>query len=128
MIFRIAADAVLTLHFLFILFVLFGSLLALKARRVAWIHLPAAVWGAYVELAARVCPLTFLENSLRQSAGGSGYTDSFVEHYLLPVVYPAGLTRSVQFWLAGGVILVNVVIYGCLLYRWTHLRTLEPGD
>ena len=122
MLFRIAADLVLAIHFLFIAFVVLGGLLVLRYRWMLLIHVPAAVWGAYIEIAGRVCPLTIWENRFRRSAGESGYADSFIEHYLLPVIYPSGLTRNIQLLLAGFVILANVVIYGWLLYRWRIAR------
>ena len=119
---RIAADGVLVLHFAFILFVMAGASLAFRFPRIVWIHLPAAAWGAYVEIAGRICPLTTLENALRIRAGLEGYADSFVEHYLLPVIYPHGLTRTVQFTLAAAVVIVNAVLYGLLLHRWRKRR------
>ncbi len=128
MFYRIAADLVLALHLGFIAFVVLGGLLILRFRWVAYVHVPAAVWGAFIEITGRICPLTIWENSFRQSAGESGYSDSFVEHYLLPVIYPAGLTRSIQFWIAGCVVVVNVVIYAWLLYRWQRGRTEEFSD
>ena len=117
MLLRVAADAVLVLHFVFILFVIAGAGLAFRVPRIIWFHLPAAFWGAWVEIAGRVCPLTTLENSLRVRAGLEGYADSFIEHYLLPVIYPSGLTRAVQLVLAATVIVVNVALYGLLLRR-----------
>ncbi len=128
MFYRIAADLVLALHLGFIAFVVLGGLLILRYRWVAYVHVPAAVWGAFIEITGRICPLTVWENSFRQSAGDSGYADSFVEHYLLPVIYPAGLTRSIQFWIAGCVVVVNVVIYAWLLYRWKRVREEEFSD
>ena len=125
MFYRIAADLVLALHLGFIAFVVLGGLLILRYRWVAYVHVPAAVWGAFIEITGRICPLTIWENSFRQSAGESGYSESFVEHYLLPVIYPAGLTRSIQFWIAACVIVVNVVIYVWLLYRRKRDRTRE---
>ena len=80
------------------------------------VHLPAAAWGIFVEITGRICPLTYLENYLRIKSGQSGYAESFIEHYLLAVIYPAGLTRGIQLALAGAVVIVNVVIYGRLLY------------
>ena len=81
------------------------------------LHLPAAIWGGYVELTGQVCPLTYLENSLRISAGQSGYRQSFIEHYLLAIIYPDGLTRGIQLALAGGVVLANIALYGWVLVR-----------
>lgn len=125
MLYRLGAEAVLLLHFSFIAFVLFGALLALRWRRVVLAHLPAAAWGCFVELTGRICPLTYVENDLRSRAGLSGYSEGFIEHYLLPVIYPAGLTRHVQFALAGLVVIVNVAAYGWLVLR--HLKACrEP--
>jgi hypothetical protein len=106
-----AADAVVVLHFAFVLFVVFGGLLALRWPKVAYVHLPVAVYGALIELVGWVCPLTPLEKSLRESAGLAGYEGGFVEHYILPVLYPAGLTRGVQLVLGMLVICLNIVIY-----------------
>jgi hypothetical protein len=125
MTYRIAADLVLATHLIFIVFVVLGGLLALRYRWAIVVHLPAAIWGAFVEISGRICPLTTWENQLRQSAGDSGYANSFVEHYLLPVIYPAGLTRNTQFWIASVVIVINVVIYGWLIYRLKRSRTTE---
>jgi hypothetical protein len=120
---RIAADLVLTLHLGFIVFVVLGGLLIVRFRWVVFVHIPAAAWGTFVELTGRICPLTTWENALRRSAGESGYADSFVEHYIVPIIYPAGLTRSIQFWIAGIVVIANIVIYGWLLYRWGTSRS-----
>lgn len=114
---RLAADALLLLHLLYIGFVIFGGLLVIRWPVVALAHLPNAAWGAFVELSGRGCPLTGWEIDLRRAAGESGFTDSFIEHYLLPVIYPAGLTRNTQFWLAGFVIVINFAIYGYVMYR-----------
>ena len=117
MLFRLAADAVLLIHLLFILFALLGAALALRWRWMPYIHLPAAAWGFFVEVTGRICPLTYLENYFRIQAGQSGYAESFIEHYLLAVIYPAGLTREIQFALAGVVAVVNAIIYGWLLLQ-----------
>ena len=116
MIFRLAADAVLLVHLAFILFALLGAAIATRWRWIPVVHLPAAAWGFFVELTGRICPLTYWENYLRIKAGQSGYTESFIEHYLLAIIYPAGLTRGVQFALAGVVVIINVAIYGWLFY------------
>jgi hypothetical protein len=117
--FRLAADGVLLLHLAFILFALVGAAAALRWRWIPLVHLPAAAWGFFVELTGRVCPLTYLENHLRIQAGQSGYTESFIEHYLLDVIYPSGLTRDIQLVLAGVVVVVNAALYGWL---WTRRR------
>lgn len=117
MLFRLAADAVLLLHLAFILLAVLGGALALRWRWAPLVHLPAAAWGLFVEITGRICPLTYLENTLRIKAGLSGYAESFIEHYLLAIIYPAGLTREIQFALAGVVIAVNIAIYVWLLVR-----------
>lgn len=117
MFFRLAADAVLTLHLAFIVFVVCGGLLALRWRWVPWLHVPAALWGFFVEITGRICPLTPFENALRVQAGQGDYSGGFVEHYLLPVIYPAGLTRGTQLVLAGVVVAANLVVYGWRVRR-----------
>ena len=87
---RLAADLILALHLGFILFVVFGGVLALRFPRVMYLHLPAAIWGAFVEISGRICPLTTWENDLLRSVGESGYAESFIEHYFVPIIYPAG--------------------------------------
>jgi Protein of Unknown function (DUF2784) len=125
MLYRYSADAVLFLHLAFIVFVVIGGLLAVWRRGVLFIHLPAALWGVFVELTGRVCPLTSLENTFRIKAGYAGYSKSFVEHYLLGIIYPEGLTREVQYFLGALVVVVNVAIYLWLFYRF---RQENPGD
>lgn len=122
---RLAADAVLLAHLAFILFVLFGAMLSIWWRWLPAVHLPAMAWGVFVELTGRVCPLTPLENSLRRGAGQSGYSDSFIEHYILKVIYPSGLTLEVQWLLASVVVIVNVAIYGWLLQGWRQVKSRE---
>ncbi|OUM09437.1 hypothetical protein BW686_01755 [Pseudomonas syringae] len=117
MVYRIAADAVVVFHLVFILFVLFGGLLVLRRPWLALLHVPAIAWGAAVEFLHLYCPLTPLENALRASAGEQGYDGGFVEHYLIPLIYPAGLTPGIQLWLGSIVLLVNVFVYGVLLVR-----------
>jgi hypothetical protein len=117
MTFRLAADCVLLLHLAFILFALLGAAITVWWRWTPLVHLPVTAWAIFVELTGRSCPLTYLENYLRIKAGQSGYTESFVEHYLLAIIYPAGLTREIQFALAGVVIVINIAIYGWLFVR-----------
>jgi len=112
--YRLAADGVLLLHLAFIVFVVLGGTIAARWRWFALAHLPAAAWGFFIELTGRTCPLTDAENYLRIQSGAAGYTQSFIEHYLLPIIYPAGLTREVQFALAALVVVANIAIYGWL--------------
>ncbi len=122
MIYSVAADAVLVLHLAFILFVVLGGWLVLRSPKLIWFHLPAAAWGAFIEFSGRVCPLTPLENQLRIASGSVGYSGGFIERYLIPVVYPSGLNRSMQLALGLGVILVNALIYGLCVKRRARAR------
>jgi Protein of Unknown function (DUF2784) len=116
-IYRALADLVLTLHLGFVLFVVFGGLLVMRWPRLVWIHIPAAVWGAAIEYTGWICPLTPLENWLRARGGEAGYAGGFIEHYLLPTLYPQGLTRGTQFVLGSLVLMINAAAYGVLLLR-----------
>lgn len=111
------ADVVLLIHLAFVLFVLFGGLLAFKWRPILWVHLPAVLWGTLVELTGWVCPLTPLENWLREEGGGAGYDGDFVGQYLLMLLYPNQLTPPVQVALGIVVMTFNLVIYGWLWKR-----------
>jgi len=122
MIYRFFADFVLIIHLLFIGFVIFGGLLVFRSRWFALVHIPAACWGAFIELTGGLCPLTATEVGLRQLAGDADYSGGLIEHYLLPVIYPAGLTRDIQFALAALVMLINIAIYGRLVHRLWFLR------
>ena len=117
MLYRLLADLTVLVHSGFVLFVALGGLLALRWPRAAWLHLPAALWGAGIEFAAGICPLTPLENHLRRLGGEAGYTGGFVEHYVLPVLYPDGLTRGVQLALGTFVLLLNIVVYAIVWRR-----------
>ena len=111
MTFRALADAVLLLHLAFILFVMVGGILVLRRPWLAWLHLPAAIWGALIEFAGWICPLTPLEKKLRLLAGEQTYRGGFIDHYLIPLIYPDGLTREIQ-WLLGMLVLaVNAAVY-----------------
>ena len=120
--FRVLADATVVLHLGFVLFVVLGGLVVARWRRVAWVHVPAACWGAWIEFADWVCPLTPLENWLREQGGGTAYSSSFIEHYLLPVLYPESLSRELQWVLGGAVLLINVVVYIIVFHRGVRRR------
>jgi hypothetical protein len=113
--YRVLADAVAILHAAFVVFVIVGGLLVIRWRRIAALHIPAAVWGAAIEFGGWVCPLTPLENFLRGRAGEAGYAGGFVEHYVLRTLYPEGLTRTIQWGLGLLVIIVNAVAYGYIV-------------
>lgn len=115
--YRLAADLLLIAHLGFVAFVVFGALLVWRWQWLVALHLPALLWGLYTELFGVLCPLTPIEVHLRQLAGEAGYTGDFVTHYLLPVLYPADLTRTVQFWLAVAAAIPNLLIYGLLLMK-----------
>jgi len=116
---RLLADAVVLVHLLFILLVLFGGLLTIWNRWLACLHLPVLAWGVGIELAGGICPLTPLEQELRQAAAQEGYTGGFIEHYLIPVLYPEELTRGVQLGLALAALALNLAIY---LWLWRRSR------
>ena len=122
MLLRLAADVVLLLHLLFIAFALLGGLLVLRWRWLAWLHLPVVFWAVTVEALQLLCPLTPVENALRHAAGQAGYNTGFIEHYLLPIIYPAGLTPVIQLWLAAFVLSLNLLVYGLLLWHWRRNR------
>jgi hypothetical protein len=117
LLYRIAAELLVLVHLVFIIFVMAGGFAVFKWPWMALLHIPAATWGALIEFRGWICPLTPWENSLRQLAGQEGYSEGFVEHYILPLIYPTGLTRELQIALGSIVIAVNLLIYGALLYR-----------
>ena len=126
MVYRLLADLVVLVHFCFVLFVILGGMLVLRWKSVAWVHLPAAAWGAIVEFMGWICPLTPLEIWLRVMAGQSGYQAGFIAHYLLPVLDPADLTRGTQIWLGILVLSLNLAIYGWLVRRWIKAEKEGP--
>ena len=117
MIYRALADLILALHLVFVLFVVLGGLLVLKWPRAAWLHIPAAIWGVLIEYTGWICPLTPLENSLRTRGGEAGYNGGFIEHYIQPLLYPAGLTRSTQVVLGSLVLALNLTAYSIMVSR-----------
>ena len=122
MINRIAADAVVLAHFAFILFVVFGGFLVIRRPALKWLHLPAALWGALIELGGWTCPLTRVETMLRGRAGAGG---GFVDHYIVRVIYPSGLTRGIELMLAAIVVMSNVAIYAYAFSRHTAAPRLD---
>ena len=118
------ANLLVVFHFAFVLFVVLGGLLVLRWRWVAFLHVPAAVWGAWIEFAGWICPLTPLENALRSAGGGGAYGGGFIEHYILPVLYPSALTRNIQLLLGSVVLVLNLAIYAYILRRSAGNRTV----
>ena len=112
----INAELIVLVHFAFILFVIFGGFLVLKWRKLIWLHLPAAVWGALIEFYGWICPLTSLENYLRRNHGDD-YSTGFIEHYITPIIYPSGLTRDIQIILGLLVIMINVLAYTLMFLK-----------
>ena len=117
MIYRALADLVLVVHLGFVLFVVLGGLLVVRWPWLAWLHVPAAVWGVLIEFMGWICPLTPLENSFRVAGGGAGYSGGFIEHYIRPILYPAGLTRSTQVVLGSLALMLNLAAYSIVLSR-----------
>ncbi len=113
----IAAQAVLLLHLVFVLFAVLGSALVYWRWRIAWLHLPALAWGVWIELTHGLCPLTTLENHLLREADAPGYGGGFIEHYLMPLLYPPGLQPSHQVWLAAALLGINLVGYGLAIRK-----------
>ena len=117
MLYHHLADLVVAIHLAFVIFVVVGALFVLRWPRLAWMHVPAAIWGVLIEYAGWICPLTPLENWLRRAGGQASYQGGFVEHYVIPVLYPLGLTRATQ-WVLGTIVLaVNIGAYGALAIR-----------
>ena len=117
MAYSLAADAVVLLHLLFIALAVFGGIAVLWFPKFAWLHLPALAWAVWISATHGICPLTPLENSLRRLAGEAGYPESFIDHYLMPVIYPTGLTPTHQTWIAVVLAVSNVLLYGWALFR-----------
>ena len=119
MLYKILADAIVLAHVGFIVFAVFGGLLVLKWKRLAWLHIPAVIWAVVVEVSNWYCPLTPWEIRLRQLSGASGYETGFVEHYILPILYPAALTKKIELVLGLSVLLINIAVYSWV-WRRTH--------
>ena len=113
----LAADAVLVLHLAFILFAVSGGVLVLWYPKVAWLHLPALTWAVWIAATHGICPLTPLENSLRRAAGEAGYSGTFIDHYVMPLIYPSGLTPTHQTWIAIVLAASNALLYGWALFK-----------
>ena len=119
------ADTVVTLHFGFVLFAIFGGLLAFKWRRIVWVHVPVFVWAGMIEFGQWICPLTYLENWLREQGGEAAYTEGFVAHYIFPILYPIGLTPKNGALLGTLVFALNIAIYA-ILHRRRRRKANKP--
>lgn len=128
MLYRLAADFVVLIHFSFIIFVVLGGLLVLRWRKVAFAHLPAVAWGAWIEFAHATCPLTPLEKYFRDKAGGEGYEGGFVHNYIIPLIYPSGHTEQMADVLGYLVMAVNFAIYSFVIYIWIRRRARGKDD
>ena len=115
--YQIAANLTLTIHFIFIIFVVFGALLFLISKKIVFIHFPFLIWGCYVEFTNSICPLTYLENWLLQKANLKTYSEGFIQNYLVPIVYPVNLNTDIQIFLGITLIVINIVIYGFIFIK-----------
>ena len=115
---RLLADIILVIHALFIVFVTFGGLFVFRWKKILWIHLPCVLWAILLEFRGWICPLTYLENYLRRTAVTNGYSGDFIAHYLIPIVYPPGLTTSIEMLLGITALVINLVIYNYLWWYW----------
>ncbi len=122
MLYHLLANTLVVVHLAFVGFVVLGSLLVLRWPRVMWAHLPAALWGTIIEFGGFVCPLTPLENYFRQRAGLAEYSTGFIERYLLPLLYPAQLTRGAEIVIGIGVIAINLYVYAWVFPRWKRRK------
>ena len=128
MLYSLLADLVLILHAIFVIFVVLGGVAVLWYRRLIWLHAPCALWGILIEYLGWICPLTYLENYLRSAAGSRGYSDGFVDHYLVPLVYPSGLTTDMQLLLGTAVLAINIMIYMFLWRHWKRQKGFNASD
>ena len=115
--YEIAANLILFVHFIFILFVVFGALLFFASSMIIFIHIPAFIWGSYITLTNSICPLTYLENWFLNKANLTTYSEGFIQNYLVSIVYPTNLTKDLQIYLGITLILINMVIYAFIYYK-----------
>ena len=115
--YELAADLTLIAHFIFIIFVVFGALLFFVVKKIVFIHIPAFIWGSYIELTHSICPLTYLENWFLDKANLTIYSEGFIQNYIVPIVYPTDLTKNLQIYLGITLIVINIIIYGLILNK-----------
>ena len=115
--YELAANLTLIVHFAFIIFVVFGALLFFVATKIFYAHIPALIWGIYIELTHSVCPLTYLENWFLQKTNFTMYSESFIQNYLVPIVYPKNLTEDLQIYFAIVIVVINSIFYGFIINK-----------
>ena len=115
--YEIAADLILIIHFTFVLFVVFGALLLFASIKIIFIHIPAVIWGSYIELTNSICPLTYLENWFLHKANLTTYSEGFIQNYLVPIVYPMNLTKDLQIYLGIVLIVLNIIVYVLIINK-----------
>ena len=115
--YEFAADLTLIVHFAFIIFVVFGALLFFVSTKIIYVHVPALIWGIYIEITHSICPLTYLENWFLQKANLATYSEGFIQNYLVPIVYPTNLTVDLQTYLAIVLIVANMIMYGLIISK-----------
>ena len=115
--YKIAADLILIIHFTFVLFVVFGALLIFVSIKIIFIHIPAVIWGSYIELTNSICPLTYLENWFLHKANLTTYSEGFIQNYLVPIVYPMNLTKDLQIYLGIALIVLNIIVYVLIINK-----------
>ena len=115
--YELAADLTLIIHFAFILFVIFGALLFFASAKIIFIHIPALIWGSYIELTNSICPLTYLENWFLHKANLTTYSEGFIQNYLVPIVYPVNITKDLQIYLGIALIVINIVFYAFIFNK-----------
>ncbi len=123
--YQFLADTVVLIHLAFTIFVVFGGLLIFFKPWIIWPHIPAVLWGAVIEFAGWICPLTPLENRLRIKGGGDGYAGGYIEHYIIPILYPAGLTREIQVILGIMVVIINMIVYGIFFVKLIRRKKID---
>ena len=115
--YELAANLILIVHFIFIIFVVFGALLFFVVKKIVFIHIPALIWGSYIELTHSICPLTYLEHWFLDKANLTIYSEGFIQNYIVPIVYPTDLTKNLQIYLGITLIVINIIIYGLILNK-----------
>lgn len=125
MLYQILANFIVVIHFVFICFVVLGGFLVIRWRWMSFLHLASVAWAVLIEFKGWICPLTPLEQNLRHAADNAGYTGGFIEHYITPLIYPEGLTPTLKFAIGTFVLVINLAIYGWLLYYLVYRKGMR---